>query len=57
MSLLLVIGMVTALWLLVAIVCVALCLSAAEGDRRMARSPLRLTGTPRRFARRFRVVG
>ena len=38
-------------WLLAGIVCVALCVSAARGDRRQARASLAQLRRPRRFAR------
>ena len=50
MSVVLIIGVLTA-WLLAGVVCVALCISAARGDRGQARASIAAVGRPRRFAR------
>ncbi len=38
-------------WLLAGIVCVALCISAARGDRGRASAPVPMLRRPRRFTR------
>ena len=50
MSLALIVGLLCA-WLLAGLVCVALCVSAARGDRGQARASISLVRRPRRFAR------
>ncbi|CAA9489761.1 MAG: hypothetical protein AVDCRST_MAG65-1960 [uncultured Solirubrobacteraceae bacterium] len=49
-SLALIVGLLCA-WLLAGLVCVALCVSAARGDRGQARASISLVRRPRRFAR------
>ena len=51
LTLLLVIGLAAAWFMIGPLVCLALCTSAARGDRSQARANLVLAGGPRRFER------
>jgi hypothetical protein len=55
MSFALILGLLCA-WLLASIVCVALCVSAARGDRGQARASIALVSRRRRFARDLESV-
>ena len=46
----------TCAWLLAGIVCVALCISAARGDRGQARASMTLVRRERRFSRGLESV-
>ena len=56
MSVALILGLCCA-WLLAGVVCIALCVSAARGDRGQARAPLALARPPRRFSRGLESAG